>query len=130
MGERATVQREAGSHKTDYMAVYRSHFVNKMVISVFTLSPESYLRLPRDLVSLLIGAAWGLSIMLVMSRRFGAGFLGVTGLSGKRGLVMLSGQRPLYPPVPGNSLLRFKLVLFVFGIFWRMQCFCFWKHPG
>ena len=28
VGERAAVQREAGSHKTDYMAVYRSHFVN------------------------------------------------------------------------------------------------------
>ena len=76
-----------------------------------TLSPESYLRLPRDLVSLPIGAAWGLSIMLVMSRRFEAGFLGVTGLSGKRGLVMFAEQRLLHPSVSGFSLLRFKFCL-------------------
>ena len=34
--ERVSVQRDAGSHKTDYLAVYRSHFVNKMDISVFS----------------------------------------------------------------------------------------------
>ena len=33
--ERVSVQRDAGSHKTDYLAVYRSHFANKMDTSVF-----------------------------------------------------------------------------------------------
>ena len=46
--------------------------------------------------------------MLVMSRRHGAGFLGVTGLSGKRGLVMLAEQILLHPSVSGFNLLRFK----------------------
>ena len=35
MDERVSVQRDAGSHKTDYLAVYRSHFANKMDTSVF-----------------------------------------------------------------------------------------------
>ena len=34
--ERVSVQRDAGSHKTDYLAVYRSHFANKMDTSVFS----------------------------------------------------------------------------------------------
>ena len=57
--KRVSVQKDAGSHKSDYLAVYRSHFANKMDISVFqTLSPKSYLRLPRDsIISLLIGVA-------------------------------------------------------------------------
>ena len=29
------VQRDAGSHTSDYLAVYRSHFANKMDMSVF-----------------------------------------------------------------------------------------------
>ena len=35
MDERAFVQRDAGSHASDYLAVYRSHFANKMDTSVF-----------------------------------------------------------------------------------------------
>ena len=34
--ERVSVQRSAGSHKSDYLAIYRSHFSNKMDISVFS----------------------------------------------------------------------------------------------
>ena len=49
--------------------------------------------------------------MLVMSRQFGPGFLGVTGPLGKRGLAVFPGQRLLYPPIPENSLPRFKLIL-------------------
>ena len=37
--ERVSVQRSAGSHKSDYLAIYRSHFSNKMDISVF-LDPK------------------------------------------------------------------------------------------
>ena len=33
--ERVAVQRDAGSHNSDYLAVYRSHFANKMDMSVF-----------------------------------------------------------------------------------------------
>ena len=33
--ERVTIQRDAGSHNSDYLAVYRSHFANKMDTSVF-----------------------------------------------------------------------------------------------
>ena len=47
VGERAAVQREAGSHKTDYMAVYRSHFVNKMDISVFDSKPRKLPPAPK-----------------------------------------------------------------------------------
>merc|ERR1711895_7502 len=50
--ERVSVHKDAGSHKSDDLAVYRSHFANKIDISVFqTLSPKSYLRLPRDSAS-------------------------------------------------------------------------------
>ena len=34
--KRVSVQKSAGSHKSDYLAIYRSHFVNKMDISVFS----------------------------------------------------------------------------------------------
>ena len=34
--ERVSIQRSAGSHKSDYLAIYRSHFENKMDISVFS----------------------------------------------------------------------------------------------
>ena len=47
LGERAPVQREAGSHKTDYMAVYRSHFANKMDISVFDSKPRKLPPAPK-----------------------------------------------------------------------------------
>ena len=40
MDERVSVQKEAGSHKNDYLAVYRSHFANKMDISVFDSKPN------------------------------------------------------------------------------------------
>ena len=43
--KRVSVQRDAGSHKTDYLAVYRSHFANKMDTSVFA-NPK-----PRKLIS-------------------------------------------------------------------------------
>ena len=33
--KRVSVQQSAGSHKTDYLAVYRSHFANKMDVTVF-----------------------------------------------------------------------------------------------
>ena len=33
--EQFSVQRDAGSHASDYLAVYRSHFANKMDMSVF-----------------------------------------------------------------------------------------------
>ena len=40
--ERVAVQRDAGSHNSDYLAVYRSHFANKMDTSVLiTLHPKS-----------------------------------------------------------------------------------------
>ena len=51
--------------------------------------------------------------MLVMLRQLGAGFQGVTGLLGKRGLAMLPGQRPLYHLTLGNSLQRSELTSFV-----------------
>ena len=47
VGERAAVQREAGSHKTDYMAVYRSHFAKKMDISVFDSQPKKLPPAPK-----------------------------------------------------------------------------------
>ena len=47
VGERAAVQREAGSHKTDYLAVYRSHFANKMDISVFDSEPRKLPLAPK-----------------------------------------------------------------------------------
>ena len=34
--ERVSVQQSAGSHKSDYLAIYRSHFSHKMDISVFS----------------------------------------------------------------------------------------------
>ena len=49
MGERAAVQREAGSHKTDYMAVYRSHFANRMDLSVFDSQPKRLPPAPKRL---------------------------------------------------------------------------------
>ena len=49
VGERATVQREAGSHKTDYIAVYRSHFAKKMDISVFDSKPRKLPPAPKRL---------------------------------------------------------------------------------
>ena len=51
--------------------------------------------------------------MLVMLRQLGAGFLGVTGLLGKQGLVMLPGQGPLCHPTLRNSLQRSELTSFV-----------------
>ena len=42
VGERAAVQREAGSHKTDYLAIYRSHFANRMDMSVFDPQPKRF----------------------------------------------------------------------------------------
>ena len=53
--------------------------------------------------------------MLVILRQFGAGFLGVTGPLGKRGLAMPPGQGFLHPHTPGNSLLRSKYSFFVPG---------------
>ena len=47
VGERAAIQREAGSHKTDYMAVYRSHFAKKMDISVFDSQPKKLPPAPK-----------------------------------------------------------------------------------
>ena len=49
MDERVSVQREAGSHKSDYMAVYKSHFVNKMDISVFDSKPRKLPPAPKRL---------------------------------------------------------------------------------
>ena len=49
MGERAPVQREAGSHKTDYMAVYRSHFAKRMDLSVFDSQPKRLPPAPKRL---------------------------------------------------------------------------------
>ena len=49
MGERSTIQREAGSHKTDYMAVYRSHFAKRMDLSVFDSQPKRFLPAPKRL---------------------------------------------------------------------------------
>ena len=69
--------------------------------------------------------------MLVMLRRHGAGFLGVTDLSGERGLVMLSGQRHLRLSVSGFSLLKSKSflnslkdALFLFLEASRVKIFC------
>ena len=45
MDERVSVQRDAGSHKSDYLAVYRSHLAKKMDTSVFD-NPD-----PRNLPS-------------------------------------------------------------------------------
>ena len=45
--ERVSVQKEAGSHKSDYMAVYRSHFANKMDISVFDSKPRKLPLAPK-----------------------------------------------------------------------------------
>merc|ERR1712082_88533 len=47
VGERAAVQRKAGSYKTDYMAVYRSHFATKMDISVFDSQPIKFPLAPK-----------------------------------------------------------------------------------
>ena len=47
--ERVSVQKEAGSHKSDYMAVYKSHFVNKMDISVFDSKPRKLPLAPKRL---------------------------------------------------------------------------------
>ena len=47
VGERAAVQREAGSHKTDYLAIYRSHFAGRMDLSVFDLPPRRFPKTPR-----------------------------------------------------------------------------------
>ena len=49
MGERASLQREAGSHKTDYMAVYRSHFANRMDLSIFDPQPKRFPPAPKRL---------------------------------------------------------------------------------
>ena len=46
--KRVSVQRDAGSHKTDYLAVYRSHFANKMDTSVFdNPTPRKFPLAPR-----------------------------------------------------------------------------------
>ena len=45
--ERVSVQKDAGSHKTDYLAVYRSHFANKMDISVFDSKPKKLPPAPK-----------------------------------------------------------------------------------
>ena len=47
--KRVSVQREAGSHKSDYLAVYRSHFANKMDISVFDSKPRKLPPAPKRL---------------------------------------------------------------------------------
>ena len=47
MGERSAVQREAGSHKTDYLAIYRSHFAGRMDLSVFDLQPRRFPKTPQ-----------------------------------------------------------------------------------
>ena len=47
VGERSAIQREAGSHKTDYLAVYRSHFAKKMDISVFDSEPRKLPPAPK-----------------------------------------------------------------------------------
>ena len=49
VGERAAVQREAGSHKTDYLAIYRSHFANRMDMSVFDPQPRRFPQAPKRL---------------------------------------------------------------------------------
>ena len=68
--------------------------------------------------------------MLVMLRQSGAGFLGVTGLLGKRGLVMLLGQGPLCHLTLGNSLQRSELTSFVPRFFMDAVFLVFWKHLG
>ena len=55
--------------------------------------------------------------MLVILGQLGAGFLGITGPLGKQGLEMLLRQRLQFTPIPGNSLLRFEINLFVPGLF-------------
>ena len=67
--------------------------------------------------------------MLVMLRQSGAGFLGVTGLLGKQGLVMLPGQRLLCLLTLGNSLQRSELTTLVPRVLMD-AVFWFWKHPG
>ena len=74
-----------------------------------TFSLEGSLRLHKGGMSPPTGTVYGLSDMLVMLGRHGAGFLDVTGLLGVRGLVMLSGQRYLRLTVSGLSLLRSKI---------------------
>ena len=49
MDERVSVQREVGSHKSDYLAVYRSHFANKMDISVFDSESKKLPPAPKRL---------------------------------------------------------------------------------
>ena len=47
--ERVTVQREAGSHKSDYLAIYRTHFAHKIDISVFDSEPKKLPQAPKRL---------------------------------------------------------------------------------
>ena len=47
VGERAAVQREAGSHKTDYLAIYRTHFAGRMDLAVFGPPPRRFSQTPR-----------------------------------------------------------------------------------
>ena len=49
VGERAAVQREAGSHKTDYLAIYRTHFAGRMDMSVFDPQPRRFPQAPKRL---------------------------------------------------------------------------------
>ena len=47
VGERAAVQKEAGANKSDYLAIYRTHFANKMDLSVFGPPPRRFSKTPR-----------------------------------------------------------------------------------
>ena len=47
VGERAAVQKAAGEHKSDYLAIYRTHFANKMDLSVFGSPLRKVPKTPR-----------------------------------------------------------------------------------
>ena len=95
---------------------------------LITLHPESYLQLPGGFAFPHIGVAQGPSNLLVILRRPGVGFLGVTGLLGQRGLIMLLGQGLLCPQTLRNSLQRSELTSLFPGL--MDAWFWFWKHPG
>ena len=49
MNERVTVQNEAGLDKSDYLAIYRTHFAHKIDISVFDPEPKKLHQGPKKI---------------------------------------------------------------------------------
>ena len=47
VNERVPVQREAGLNKSDYLAIYRTHFAHKIDISVFDPEPKKLPQTPK-----------------------------------------------------------------------------------